>query len=276
MFRVAGDADHSRGAEALRYCLDDEAARDEAHAIAAAVEARAAGEDPVAKPRGTIGGLGSPAPPALDDPEAAARAHRKLKIATLVLHVAQQLSGINAVFYYSTTFLAGVIDSPALGTALVGAVNVAATLLASGLMDDHRRVSMLALSLAGMLAGAVVLTLALAGTLSNAWALLGVVGYVFFFEIGLGPIPWMIAPELFTADKAVEAQALGSQLNWTCNVVVGLGFPALNAFLGPYTFLPFIVVIGLTLCFVLVSLPETYPRPRRRLSLSRRRDARLD
>jgi len=176
------------------------------------------------------------------------------------LHVAQQLSGINAVFYYSTTFLAGVIDSPALGTALVGAVNVAATLLASGLMDDHRRVSMLALSLAGMLAGAVVLTLALAGTLSNAWALLGVVGYVFFFEIGLGPIPWMIAPELFTADKAVEAQALGSQLNWTCNVVVGLGFPALNAFLGPYTFLPFIVVIGLTLCFVLVSLPETYGR----------------
>ena len=95
------------------------------------------------------------------------------------MQVAQQLSGINAVFYYSTTFLAGVVDSPVVGTALVGAVNVLATAVASGLMDDDRRVSMLALSLGGMLFSALVLTAALAGYLANpAWALGGVVAYV--------------------------------------------------------------------------------------------------
>ena len=73
----------------------------------------------------------------------------------LVLHVAQQLSGINAVFYYSTTFLQGVIDSPAVGTALVGFINVLATMFASALMDSHRRRSMLILSIVGMLAGAL-------------------------------------------------------------------------------------------------------------------------
>ena len=46
-----------------------------------------------------------------------------------------------------------------------------------------------------MLAGALVLDAALNGSLGNAWALAGVGSYVFFFELGLGPIPWMIVPE---------------------------------------------------------------------------------
>ena len=98
-----------------------------------------------------------------------------------------------------------------------------------------------------MLAGALVLTLALNGSLGNAWALAGVGSYVFFFELGLGPIPWMIVPELFTADKVVQSQSAGSQINWTMNVVVGLGFPALNAALGAYAFVPFALVLVATL-----------------------------
>jgi len=244
------------------YLLDDEAARDEAHAIAAAVEARSMGENPakLPQPQKRLGGFGSPVDEIMENQDAKKRAHRRLMRSTLVLHVAQQLSGINAVFYYSTTFLAGVIDSPAVGTALIGGVNVLATMLASGLMDSHRRRSMLVLSIVGMLAGALVLTLALNGTLGNAWALAGVGSYVFFFELGLGPIPWMIVPELFTADKIVQSQSAGSQINWTMNVVVGLGFPALNAALGAYAFVPFALVLVATLLFVLVALPETYGR----------------
>jgi SP family facilitated glucose transporter-like MFS transporter 3 len=246
------------------YLLDDEAAREEAHAIATAVEARQTGENP-AKPnftpqKRTLGGFGSPGAELLEDEDAQKRAHTKLMRCALVLHVAQQLSGINAVFYYSTTFLQGVIDSPAVGTALVGFINVLATMFASALMDSHRRRSMLILSIVGMLAGALVLTLALNGSLGNAWALAGVGSYVFFFELGLGPIPWMIVPELFTADKVVQSQSAGSQINWTMNVVVGLGFPALNAALGAYAFVPFALVLVATLLFVLVALPETYGR----------------
>ena len=89
----------------------------------------------------------SPGDELLEDEDAQKRAHTKLMRCALVLHVAQQLSGINAVFYYSTTFLQGVIDSPAVGTALVGFINVLATMFASALMDSHRRRSMLILSL---------------------------------------------------------------------------------------------------------------------------------
>ena len=67
-------------------------------------------------------------------------------------------------------------------------------------------------------------------------------------------------PELFTADKVVQSQSAGSQINWTMNVVVGLGFPALNAALGAYAFVPFALVLVATLLFVLVALPESVRR----------------
>ena len=47
---------------------------------------------------------------------------RKLLISSLVLQMAQQLSGINAVFFYSTSFLDGVIDNPLVGTTIIAAV----------------------------------------------------------------------------------------------------------------------------------------------------------
>jgi SP family facilitated glucose transporter-like MFS transporter 3 len=139
-------------------------------------------------------------------------------------------------------------------------VNVVATMLASSLMDGQRRVTMLALSIGGMLVSAAVLTLALQGLLSNAWALVGVILYVFFFELGLGPIPWMIVPELFATAQVVPAQAMASQLNWCMNILVGLGFPVLNATLGAYAFLPFAAVLVAALVFVLAVLPETFGR----------------
>ena len=51
-------------------------------------------------------------------------------LSCLALHVSQQLCGINAVFYYSTTFFDGVVANPLLGSAAVAAVNVAATYVA--------------------------------------------------------------------------------------------------------------------------------------------------
>jgi SP family facilitated glucose transporter-like MFS transporter 3 len=89
------------------YALDDESARDEAHCIAAAAAAVARDEDP-ATPDADRGSLRRREEATGGDRAAvAARARRVLFASTFVLHATQQLSGINAVFYYSTTFLAG-------------------------------------------------------------------------------------------------------------------------------------------------------------------------
>jgi len=64
---------------------------------------------------------------------------RKLFIACIILQISQQLSGINAVFYYSTTFFDGAIDNPQLGTTIVALVNVIATYVALLMMDKCGR-----------------------------------------------------------------------------------------------------------------------------------------
>ena len=55
-------------------------------------------------------------------------------------------------------------------------------------------------------------------------ALVGVMVYVIFFEIGLGPIPWLIVAEMFEGKYVASAMSLCSQVNWACNFIIGLVF----------------------------------------------------
>ena len=71
---------------------------------------------------------------------------RPMMITAIVLHLSQQFCGINAVFYYSTSFFEGVIDNPLLGSTLVAAINVLATMLATVLMDSHTRRKLMVVS----------------------------------------------------------------------------------------------------------------------------------
>lgn len=182
---------------------------------------------------------------------------RPLLLASVALHVAQQLCGINAVFYYSTAFFQGVIDNPLVGTTLVAAVNVAATYLAIVLMDQCGRKTLLAYSSGGMLICCVAITLALVGVLPKIAAVGFVMLYVAFFEVGLGPIPWLIVAEMFDSRNIDTAQSIACQVNWLCNFLVGIGFPSLNKRLGAMSFVPFGVVLAATFAFVIFTLPET-------------------
>lgn len=81
--------------------------------------------------------------------------------------------------------------------------------------------------------------------------------YVIFFEIGLGPIPWLIVAEMFDAKYVATAMSASSQINWFCNFVVGLVFPFMNKYLGPLSFVPFATVLFLGFIFSAIWLPET-------------------
>jgi SP family facilitated glucose transporter-like MFS transporter 3 len=200
-----------------------------------------------------------------DDPSTSAVlqemfSHRKLRrllLSCVVLQVAQQFSGINAVFYYSTSFFEGIIESPMVGTTIVGAVNVLATYVALLLMDSCGRKSLILWSSGGMFLSCVVIVLSLLGYLDNILALVAVNVYVCFFEIGLGPIPWLIVAEMFEGKYVASAMSLCSQVNWACNFIIGLAFPYMHEYLGPYSFGPFGIILAFTFVFALTVLPET-------------------
>jgi len=182
---------------------------------------------------------------------------RKLLMSCIFLQVAQQFSGINAVFYYSNSFFEGIIENPLVGTTIVGAFNVLATYVALLLMDSCGRKSLILWSSGGMFLSCVFIVLSLRGILGNMIALVAVNVYVFFFEIGLGPIPWLIVAEMFEGKYVASAMSLCSQFNWACNFIIGLAFPYMNEYLGPYSFVPFGVVLAGTFLFALLVLPET-------------------
>jgi SP family facilitated glucose transporter-like MFS transporter 3 len=175
----------------------------------------------------------------------------------VVLHLCQQFCGINAVFYYSTDFFRGVISDPLMGSVLVCAINVVATLAATVLMDLVGRRTLMIVSTSGMIVATALVVSALLGFLPNFVALFAVMAFVGFFEVGLGPIPWLIVAEMFEPKYVAPAQSLACQVNWMCNFLVGVGFPFMQQALGPMSFLPFGAVLLGCLAFVSARMPET-------------------
>lgn len=66
-------------------------------------------------------------------------------------------------------------------------------------MDKAGRVPLMLWSTGGMMISAFVVTMTLLGFAPNILAVIAVMSFVTFFEIGLGPIPWLIVAEMFDA-----------------------------------------------------------------------------
>mmetsp|Transcript_22207 Transcript_22207/g.43194 ORF Transcript_22207/g.43194 Transcript_22207/m.43194 type:complete len:335 (+) Transcript_22207:224-1228(+) len=194
---------------------------------------------------------------------------RRLIVCTLVLQMGQQFCGINAVFYYSTSFLTGAVSDPLLGSTIVAFINVIATYGAAKIMDKFPRKVLLISSALGMFLACIGITIALDKDLVDlpggeetysTIALLSTGLYVTMFELGLGPIPWLISSEMFDVKNVATAQSIASQMNWICNFLVGMGFPYLQSALGGLTFVPFAMVLLFFTAFVFFYVPETRGR----------------
>jgi hypothetical protein len=100
------------------------------------------------------------------------------------------------------------------GTTIVSAVNVLATYDALLLMDSCGRKLLILRSSGGMFLACILLVLSLLEFFNNIMALLAVNIYVCFFEIGLGPIPWLIVAKMFEGKYAAVAMPMCIQVNW--------------------------------------------------------------
>lgn len=198
---------------------------------------------------------------------------RRALVIAVTLQIAQQLSGINAVFFYSSSlFSSAGIANPNIATMACGAVNVVATAAAIFLIDRAGRKPLLLVGTMGMLLSAVALTVTLVEKddhASSASSALGGVSvgfvllFVTMFELGLGPIPWMMASEMLPEGKSSPRStitALAAGANWLFTVVVALVFPSVQDAIHNYSFVPFIAFLTATFVFVWFLCPETKGR----------------
>ncbi|CAL5192912.1 unnamed protein product [Lathyrus oleraceus] len=192
--------------------------------------------------------------------------YRKVVSVGATLFLLQQLAGINAVVYYSTSvFRSAGITSDVAASALVGASNVFGTLIASSLMDRKGRKSLLITSFSGMAASMLLLSVSFSWKVlapySGTLAVLGTVLYVLSFSLGAGPVPSLLLPEIFASRIRAKAISLSLGTHWISNFVIGLYFLSVVNKIGISTvYFGFSSVCLLAVLYIAANVVETKGR----------------
>jgi sugar porter (SP) family MFS transporter len=180
----------------------------------------------------------------------------------VVLAVFQQITGINAVIYYSPRIFeaAGLARGAAiLQSTITGAVNVLFTLVAIAFVDRLGRKKMLMFGTAGMGLSFVLLGAAFKFHIfAGSGILLFTLFYVAFFAMTQGPIVWVVIAEIFPTRVRGRAMAIATAALWIADFAVSLTFPVIaDKFHETFAFWLYAAMCLLAVIFIWRMLPET-------------------
>jgi SP family sugar:H+ symporter-like MFS transporter len=190
----------------------------------------------------------------------------------ITMAVLQQLVGINAIFYYSTTLWrsVGFSEDQSFTTSVITAViNVVMTFVAILFVDRIGRRKLLMAGSIGMFGGLVMASVAFSQatgsgddvTLPAPWGAIALIGanlFVIFFASTWGPIMWVMLGEMFPNRMRAMALGIGTAANWMANFAVTLAFPPLTSSVGLWViYAGFAVFAALSFFFVKAKIRET-------------------
>eukprot|EP00095_Tigriopus_kingsejongensis_P004031 maker-scaffold5_size1054832-snap-gene-3.8 protein:Tk04031 transcript:maker-scaffold5_size1054832-snap-gene-3.8-mRNA-1 annotation:"solute carrier family facilitated glucose transporter member 1-like" len=189
---------------------------------------------------------------------------RQPLIIAMMMMLAQQLSGINAAMFFSTSiFMSAGLDEAASQSATLGmgGMNVAMTVLSLIMIEKAGRKTLMITGLVIMCLTTTCLLICLAAVKTVPWlsyvAIVMVIGFVVGFATGPGSIPWFFVTELFNQSGRPIATSIAVATNWAANFLVGLGFAPIHLAVGPYVFIIFIIVQVFFIVYVWFKVPET-------------------
>ncbi|KAI9631883.1 general substrate transporter [Dioszegia hungarica] len=147
----------------------------------------------------------------------------------------QALSGVNAVMFYSTPVLKTLLPNSA-GMIGIGiaTVNALMTLPAVFLVDVIGKKNLLLFSVISMSITSAALAHGLNSHSPNLSAF-AIIGFIASFAVGLGPIPFLLIPDLVPAQAIPALSSLAFALNWTLNIMIALLFLPLRNLLSSPT-----------------------------------------
>jgi len=155
---------------------------------------------------------------------------RPLLLVSLSMLV-QQVSGINAVMYYSTDILSAALPGAGAYVSLgVALINLLMTIPPIFTIERYGHRKLLITSMAGILVSLVVLGFALNAGWTTTSSI-ATVSFVSAFAMGLGPIPFVMIPEVSPLYAVSGLGSIALSVNWIINFFVGLGFLPLREWL---------------------------------------------
>lgn len=169
------------------------------------------------------------------------------------------------IFFADTIFEKAGSSSPELNSIVIGVTQTLASVASSILVERAGRKILLLLSCVLMGISLVGLgyyfwLLDHDGNTSNLdWLpLTSLVAYIITFSLGLGPLPWMMAGDLFTPEMQSIGSTVTATTNLFCLTLVTLFFQTLMVLLtAAGTFWLFAIVCGIATVFTLIVIPET-------------------
>ncbi|KAJ0406987.1 hypothetical protein P43SY_005220 [Pythium insidiosum] len=184
-------------------------------------------------------------------------AYRQQTILAIMLSLAQQFSGINAAFLYSSSiFKTAGVEDDRIGTLIVNGVHLIPTMLSGmvGTRFGNRR--MILFGHGAMMISAIGLTIAMA-TKVSALSILFMASYVAAYGISMGPLVFVIGSSIFPDTLRANGTAACLGANWLGLLTIGICFPFIAHALGNYAFVPFVVLIIGFATYMYYCLPET-------------------
>lgn len=179
----------------------------------------------------------------------------------VTLAILQQVTGINTVLYFGTEIFKSTgmgVNAALLSTVIVGAINLAFTVVAIWVVDQVGRKPLLLIASAGMgislsvLGGAMLLDKA-----AGKWVLICVLVYVASFAVAMGPVVWVVMSEIFPTRIRGRAMSVATFCLWVSCFLVSQFFLTMLEHLSGGAFFVYAAMCAVAFVFVAVFVPET-------------------
>lgn len=185
-------------------------------------------------------------------------------ILAILVAVFNQMSGINAVMYYSPRIFEMVgyaKDSALLQSVSVGITLFVFTLVGMALIDRIGRKKLLMIGSVGMTFFLGMVSKTIFTTINGSvWMLVYMTGFITFFAFTQGTVIWVFISEIFPNTVRARGQTLGSFTHWTMTIIISWLFPIISgtgAYGGGIAFAVFSLSMVLQFIIVWRFFPET-------------------
>ncbi|KAJ8005933.1 hypothetical protein DPEC_G00123030 [Dallia pectoralis] len=182
----------------------------------------------------------------------------------ILINAAQQLNGINAIYFYAD-YVFGEAGIPAVNIPYVtlgtGACECLTALTCGMLVESLGRKVLIIGGYTLMAFWCILFTLTLTFQEVSPWVPYLSMGCIFAFilSFGLGPggVTNILITELFTQTSRPAAYMIAGSVNWLSFFVIGMVFPFIVTYLQQYCFMVFLFICALVAIYIFLIVPET-------------------